>query len=406
VDPTAPPATTSAPAATEPIPDGPIVPDDAPATSIAHPTTAATDEGNDDAALDATLATITAGKGREAAAQVYQATRSGQPAPAATAAAQTKTPAGATPSTHATQPKQPDAQAPEAGDDAAAGTTPDAPDAQPSALDLTAEQQQLLSRFKVRETSFAKLDPDERADMLANLQERHDTQARLYRDNVKMAEALREGPKPPGVPKGFVRRESPPADTDPNDPLAPLNAKWREYFGDKEDIAAPLRQALEATVNPILARAERAEAAVNQFYAHMEEVDQAEGLKSVTQDGGVNLDQRTAEGKANKQKLLATARRLIGAAQQEEGWTPYSYGWRQAISDAFPTTFKAHHHLAQRRRAAQAATESARRGADPSTNANRAKPPESEDAVLDRILTAQRGGASRQELEAIGAGRG
>lgn len=345
----------------------------------------ASDAGNDDAALDAALAAIKGGQGRDAATAAYATAKT----PAAAATPATPIPAAAS--------KPAGAEAP--------GTTPAAtPAAQPVAL--AAEQKELLSRFKVRESSFVKLEPDERAELLSNLAERHTAQARLYQHNVEMAALLKQQqPATTTVAGKAVTAQTTPA-TLP-DPYAEIDALLAGFMDEGKSLSGPLKAALA----PLLAqakaaqeRAEQAESGMHTFWENKAQEDQQAGLAAVKVEG-VSLDLRTAEGKANKEKLLELAGRLLGAEQQKPDWSPFKYGWREAISEAFPTTFKAQNLLAQRKSAAQQARETALRGGDPGGSPNRSQPKESEDAVFDRILNAQKQGATREELVAIGAGR-
>lgn len=354
---------------------------------------------DDDAALDATLAAVLGGKSRKEATATYAA-GSGKPAAVAKPA---------TPST------------PSADSAAAPGTTPAAAAAvQPDTAALAAEHRELLSRFKIRDSSFVKLDASERAELLANLKERHDAQARMYQDNVQLTAALnaRQSPTQPqrtaaqGQPQqqqGNRPAAAAGAPATPADPYATIDGLLAPFLDKGQSLAEPIKAALAPLLERTRAaeeRAEQAEAATTAFWQHVEEEHQAEGLKAVKPIAeGVNLDQRTTEGKANHEKLMLQAGRLVRAAMQEEGWNPYKYGWREAISDAFPSTFKAQTILAQRKAATQTARQTALRGGDPGGLPNRSTPKDSEDAVLDRVLKAQGEGATREEMTAIAVGR-
>jgi hypothetical protein len=345
------------------------------------------DAKDDDAQLDAALHAITSGQGRAAATEAYAAA-----APGAPAAAPAKVPPASA---------KPEAQAGE-------GTTPDAQPFAPSD-----EQRQLLQRFKVRESSFAKLDPDERVELLANLKERHDAQAAMWQENQQLKRGQpAASAATPATPQAPGTTATAPATPIVKDAFARVQELLSPFLDEGASVAEPLRQAVNDAIGPVLqqaqaaeARAQAAEAGMAAHWSNVAEASKSEGL-AAAKDSGVNLDKRTTEGKANVEKLMTVAERLLSAAQQQQGWTPYTYGWKDAISEALPSTFKAQTILAQRKRSADEARKTARGGADPGGLPNRTKQPESEDAVLDRILDAQKQGATRHELERIGAGRG
>lgn len=355
----------------DPTPDAP------PAQATAHdaaanPPADEAEGADDDAQLDALYDTLRSGKDRETARQSYRPTQQ-KPAPTETA--------------------------PAAGDQAQPGTTPAPAVAQPAAPELDAEDAGLLSRFHVKPATFAKLDADERGELLANLRTRHNQQVQMFQE---LQTLKRSGGQPAPTPPQATQSPATTPAVAPTDPLAVLEAAWKANYGDDVPLVPQLRAAIEGMVNPLQAQLTKAEQLAQQGQAFMqqavrdqEESDRAAGINAIRDlatKATVNLDRRTAEGKANEAKLLQAAQRFLNAEQMRLGdqWNRQVYNYTHAISDAFSTTFHPQNILAQRRQAADVAVQTARRGGDPSGLPARGQPPRSEDDVLDEVFEATR----------------
>jgi hypothetical protein len=162
-----------------------------------------------------------------------------------------------------------------------------------------------------------------------------------------------------------------PAKADPADPLSVLDEAWKANYGEDVPLVPQLRAAIASMVDPLREQAEAAQRVAQTFLREAEESDKSDGVKAVKDlaaKSGVNLDLRTTEGKANHERLLQTAERFLQAERMRLGqeWNRRTYGYQHAISDAFSTTFRTQNLLAQRRSAADAAVQAAKRGGDAS----------------------------------------
>lgn len=362
--------------ATDPIPDAPTAADDlaAPATSP-EPVDDPGGATEDDAALDAVYQSIKSGKGREAAASAY-ATPAAAPASKAPAPAASDQPAG--------QEKP--------------GTTPaPTPTAQPA--QLTEPQRQLVQRFQLEEADLP-ADPTRRSAFLSNLQQRHDAQAQMYAE----LNQLRQGRQSPPPGKDTAQQTTPPpANPASGDPLAAVDKVWKDYFGEDATIAEPMRQALAGAIAPILQQSQAVQQQLATFWQNQEQADQDAGLASIKQMG-VEIDRRTTAGQEKWTKLTQAAARLIRAAQQEPGWSPYTYGWKQALSEAAPSVFNAEIQLAQRRANAQAARERFAGTPGPAGRPGATRPQPDEDTALDEIYRTVKN-EGREAAARLAAGR-
>lgn len=367
----------------DPIPDAPSAADDlaAPAGITTPVDGPGTDADSDDAALDAAYQAIKSGKGREGAASVY---------------------AGDKPAATKPKPSAPAQPATAASTDTP-GTTPEAqPDAQPAGLDDT--QRQLLKRFQLDEGDLP-ADPARRTKFLSNLQQRHDDQARMFQELQQLKNTgqrpAQQATREDGTPN---QPPAPPANPAQGDPLEAVDKVWKEYFGDDATIAAPLKAALTGIVGPLAQQQQQVQASLSAFYQHKEEQDLEAGFASL-KSLGVELDRRTTAGQSQWNKVQETAKRLIIAAQQDPNWSPFKYGWKEAISEAAPSVFKAEIQLAQRRQQAQEARKRFNGSPDPGARPSTTRPVPDEDTVLDEIYGAIKNGATREEAGRLAAGR-
>lgn len=271
------------------------------------------------------------------------------------------------------------------------GTTPDISPAQPATVELSDEQKQLLSRFKIQE-SHLPTDPHVRNALLSNLKQRHDDQAKMYREMQELKQALTEQQQ-----KQVEQQPLPEAEQKIMKELAELDPNLPNHIHGlvqamAERLISPYQQQLE------LAR-QQAETQGQMLWDMHYQQGMDEVRKSLPES--VVLDD-SPQGKANQQKLLDEAMPLLQANQH-----PTNFNLRHALVKARLLAFPQEIQLAERAKLKSSQDRARRGNPSPGRNVVATKPAFTLDEIYERVEEGVNADMPDEELRKIASvGRG
>lgn len=268
----------------------------------------------------------------------------------------------------------------------AKGKTPNSEPAAPAAPALNERDAELIKRFKL-EASDLPANPERRAAMLANLLERHNAQAQMYRE---LQEAKKANPSAP-APQTQGQQQQQPTQTTP-DPdedaaYAPFFEildqgqvkTFRDYHRKSiqkvtEAIRQQMTDAFKAEVDGLRAALGEASSLTSAFFEQIHEEQGLDDARKVLKDA-VEIDGK--KGAENLEKLKEKAAVLFRANFNPK--SPRSYTYRHALKDAAGSTFTTELQLAERKKLATSQRQAIRGSGEPVVNPARRNPPMSED---------------------------
>ncbi len=271
------------------------------------------------------------------------------------------------------------------------GTTPDISPAQPAPVELNDEQKQLLSRFKIQ-ASHLPADPHVRNALLANLKQRHDDQAKMYREVQELKAALEQ-------------KQSKQAD---EQPLPADEQKILDELGQLDPglpthVKGLVQSMAQRLISPYQQQLEQARQTAEMQGQMLYDLHLQQGLDEVRKHlpDTILLDD-SPQGKANQQKLLDEAIPLLQANQH-----PTNFNLRHAIVKARLLAFPQEIQLAERAKLKSSQDRARRGNPQPGRATVASKPAYTTDELYQRIEEAIEAGLPDSEIEKLASvGRG